>query len=159
VFKRRVIGRNGRQFDMLKFRTMVPDAQSILEQDEYLRKQYYEKCKLIEDPRITRVGKFLRATSLDELPQLINVFLGDMTFVGPRPIAADEVELYGPSVERFKTVKPGITGIWQTSGRSETSYRRRVELDMMYIDRRSLLLDIWIILATLPAVILKRGAY
>ncbi len=157
-FRRRVIGMNGDSFDMFKFRSMVVGAESILEQDEDLKKQYYINCKLKADPRVTRVGKLLRRTSLDELPQLINIFLGHMTFVGPRPIAPDEVEKYGADFERFTSVKPGITGIWQTCGRSETSYDKRVEMDMLYIQNRSILLDLWIIVCTIPAVLLKRGA-
>ncbi|MHB1456454.1 MAG: sugar transferase, partial [Armatimonadota bacterium] len=106
----------------------------------------------------TKLGRILRKTSLDEIPQLFNVLLGHMTFVGPRPIAEDEVEIYGPAIEKFKMVTPGVTGLWQTSGRSETSYKRRVELDMLYIEKRSILFDIWILLKTIPAVLLKRGA-
>lgn len=159
LFRRRVIGRGGAQFDMFKFRSMVDGAEFILEQDEGLRKEYYVSAKLRTDPRVTRVGRFLRKTSLDELPQLINILVGNMTFVGPRPIAPDEVELYGPAVEQFKLVTPGITGIWQTCGRSETSYATRVEMDMQYIEKRCLLLDLWIIISTVPAVLLKKGAY
>jgi len=158
LFRRRVIGKHGKPYDMYKFRSMVANAESVLEQDEDLRKAYYVNCKLEHDPRVTRVGRILRKTSLDELPQLLNVFLGNMTFVGPRPIHHDEVEIYGPCVEQFKTVTPGITGIWQTCGRSETSYESRVEMDMRYIRERSILLDLWIILNTVPAVLLKRGA-
>lgn len=159
LFRRRAIGKDGKSFDMYKFRSMVEGAEQLLDQDEELKKQYYVKCKLEADPRVTKIGKLLRITSLDELPQLINVFQGSMTFVGPRPIAADEVEIYGPAIERFKTVTPGITGIWQTCGRSETSYDRRVEMDMLYVERRSILLDLWIIVCTVPAVLLKRGAH
>jgi lipopolysaccharide/colanic/teichoic acid biosynthesis glycosyltransferase len=159
IFRRMAMGKYGKVFPMYKFRTMVDGAERILEQSEELKKAYYSNCKLKDDPRVTRLGKFLRKTSLDELPQLLDVLLGHMTFVGPRPIAADEVALYGPSVERFKSVTPGITGLWQTCGRSETSYDRRVELDMQYIDKRSLLLDLRILLNTIPSVLLKRGAF
>ena len=158
LFKRTVVGKNGKSFDMLKFRSMVNGAEEILEHDEDLKRAYYVNCKLQFDPRVTKVGKLLRKTSLDELPQLINVFLGDMTFVGPRPIHADEVEIYGPNVERFKTVTPGVTGLWQTRGRSSTSYEERVSMDMLYIEQRSVLMDLWIIVYTIPAVLLKRGA-
>lgn len=158
LFKRRVIGKDGKSFDMLKFRSMVNGAEEILANDEDLKRDYYVSCKLHCDPRVTRVGKFLRKTSLDELPQLLNVLLGDMTFVGPRPIHADEVDIYGPNVERFKTVTPGVTGLWQTRGRSNTSYEERVRMDMLYIEQRSVLLDLWIIAYTVPAVLLKRGA-
>jgi lipopolysaccharide/colanic/teichoic acid biosynthesis glycosyltransferase len=158
LFKRRVIGKHGKSYDMYKFRSMADNAESLLEEDEELRKAYYVSCKIKDDPRVTKIGKILRKTSLDELPQLLNVFLGSMTFVGPRPIHNDEVEIYGPCVEQFKTVTPGITGIWQTCGRSETSYETRVEMDMLYIQKRSILFDLWIILNTVPAVLLKRGA-
>jgi lipopolysaccharide/colanic/teichoic acid biosynthesis glycosyltransferase len=158
LFRRRVIGRNGMSFDMLKFRSMVSGAEQILAEDEQLREVYFINCKLEDDPRVTKVGRLLRKTSLDELPQLINVFLGHMTFVGPRPIHGDEVAIYGPNVERFKTVTPGITGLWQTRGRSNTSYEDRVKMDMQYIDERSVLLDLWILAYTIPAVLMKRGA-
>jgi lipopolysaccharide/colanic/teichoic acid biosynthesis glycosyltransferase len=157
-FRRRVVGMDGRSFDMYKFRSMVDGAEQVLNDDEELRKLYFVNCKLDKDPRVTRTGKFMRATSLDELPQLLNIFLGHMTFVGPRPIAADEIDKYGPAFDRFKTVKPGITGIWQICGRSDLAYEKRVEMDMMYIDQRSILLDLWIIASTVPAVLLKRGA-
>lgn len=158
LFRRRVIGKNGRSFDMLKFRSMVAGAEQILADSEELKRDYYVNCKLKRDPRVTPIGKLLRKTSLDELPQLINVFLGDMTFVGPRPIHADEVAIYGPNVEQFKTVTPGVTGLWQTRGRSNTSYEDRVKMDMLYIEQRSVLLDLWILAYTIPAVLLKRGA-
>jgi lipopolysaccharide/colanic/teichoic acid biosynthesis glycosyltransferase len=158
LFRRKVIGINGDSFDMYKFRSMVEGAEGILANDEELKKVYYINAKLKSDPRITRIGKFLRRTSIDELPQLINILLGHMTFVGPRPIAEDEIPLYGKSFEEFIKVKPGITGIWQTCGRSETSYEKRVEMDMLYIKNRSILLDLWIIVSTVPAVVLKRGA-
>ena len=158
LFRRRVIGKHGRSFDMFKFRSMVEGAEQVLEQDEQLKSQYYVNCKLKSDPRVTYIGRILRKTSLDELPQLLNIVLGDMTFVGPRPIHSDEVDIYGPNIERFKTVTPGVTGIWQTSGRSETSYADRVQMDMLYIEKRSILLDLWIIVSTVPAVLLRRGA-
>jgi lipopolysaccharide/colanic/teichoic acid biosynthesis glycosyltransferase len=137
---------------------MVDGAEQILEQDDELKNEYYVNCKLKQDPRITKLGSFQRKTSLDELPQLLNVLLGNMTFVGPRPIHQDEVDIYGPDVERFKTVTPGITGLWQTCGRSETSYEERVRMDMQYIEQRSIMLDLWVIISTVPAVLLKRGA-
>lgn len=158
LFSRKVLGKNGRSFGMLKFRSMIVGAEQMLEDDEELKRAYYVNCKLECDPRVTKIGRILRKTSLDELPQLINVFLGTMTFVGPRPIHADEVDIYGPSIEQFKTVTPGITGIWQTQGRSNTSYEERVRMDMLYIKRRSVLLDLCIIACTIPAVLLKRGA-
>lgn len=159
LFRRRVVGKGGASFDMFKFRSMVEGAERILDEDESLRQEYYVNCKLKSDPRVTRLGRVLRKTSLDELPQLLNVLLGNMTFVGPRPIASDEIDIYGPEVENFKTVTPGITGLWQTCGRSETSYEKRVKLDMLYIEKRSIALDLWIIVSTVPAVLLKRGAF
>lgn len=159
LFRRRVIGKHGQSFDMFKFRSMVEGAEEILARDETLKDEYYVNCKLRSDPRVTRLGKFLRKTSLDELPQLLNVILGNMAFVGPRPIHADEVDVYGPQFSRFKTVKPGITGLWQTRGRSNTSYEERVKMDMLYIEQRSVLLDIVLIACTIPAVLLKRGAF
>jgi lipopolysaccharide/colanic/teichoic acid biosynthesis glycosyltransferase len=158
IFKRMAIGRYGKIFPMFKFRTMIDGAEQALAENEELKKIYYSNCKIENDPRVTKLGRILRKTSLDEIPQLFNVLLGHMTFVGPRPIAEDEVAIYGPAVEKFKMVTPGITGLWQTSGRSETSYERRVELDMLYIEKRSILFDIWILLKTIPAVLLKRGA-
>jgi len=158
LFKRRCVGKDGRGFDMFKFRSMVEGAEKILEENDDLKKEYFVKCKLDKDPRITEIGKLLRKTSLDELPQLINVFLGNMTFVGPRPIHQDEIEIYGPAYETFKTVTPGITGLWQTCGRSETSYEKRVEMDIFYIENRGILLDLWILMSTVPSVLLKRGA-
>lgn len=158
IFRRRVIGKNGISFDMFKFRSMVDQAEEILEQDKELWTQYSQNFKLEEDPRVTRLGRFLRKSSLDELPQLFNILLGNMTFVGPRPIHKDEIDLYGPSVQRFTLVKPGITGLWQTTGRSDTSYEQRVRLDMLYIEQRSILMDLSIVLRTVPAVLMRRGA-
>jgi len=159
VFKRRVIGKDGKFFDMYKFRSMIQGAEDALQQDEVLKNIYYNgNCKIETDPRVTRIGTFLRKTSLDELPQLVNVILGNMTFVGPRPIAEDEIDIYGPCIERFKTVTPGITGLWQTGGRSETSYEKRVKMDMDYIEQRSIMMDLAILMSTVPAVVRKRGA-
>jgi lipopolysaccharide/colanic/teichoic acid biosynthesis glycosyltransferase len=158
IFRRRVIGKGGRSFDMLKFRSMVDGAEEQLAADEHLREQYYVNAKLADDPRVSRVGRILRKTSLDELPQLINILLGQMTFVGPRPIHSDECPLYGDSVEKFKTVTPGVSGLWQICGRSNVSYQERVRLDMLYIDKRSVLYDVWILLSTVPAVLMRRGA-
>lgn len=157
-FRRKVIGKNGRSFDMFKFRSMVTNADEILERDPALWAEYSKNFKLSIDPRVTHLGLFLRKTSLDELPQLANVLLGTMTFVGPRPIHEDEVVLYGSDIERFKIVKPGITGLWQTSGRSDTCYEVRVSMDMQYISQRCIAMDLAIILRTIPAVLTRRGA-
>ena len=158
-FRRKAVGFNGSSFDMYKFRSMVPNADEILKQNEALLAEYHENYKLKSDPRTTKLGRFLRKTSFDELPQLVNIFLGQMSFVGPRPIAEDEIAVYGPCYEQFKTVKPGLTGLWQTCGRSDTSYVARVRMDMLYIEKKSILYDIWLILTTIPAVIKKRGAF
>ena len=162
-YRRRVLGRGGVPFDAWKLRTMRPAGQPAARQPIDGRATSVGGLQagtltVPDDPRITRLGRWLRRLSLDELPQLFNIFLGNMTFVGPRPIAADEVEIYGPAIERFKTVTPGITGLWQTCGRSEASYEKRVQMDLFYIDNRSILMDLWIIIATIPAVLLKRGA-
>lgn len=159
VYRRRVVGKHGHEFDMFKFRSMVHDAEKVLAEDEDLAKEYYVNCKLKSDPRVTKIGSFLRKTSLDEIPQLINVILGQMTFVGPRPIANDEIDIYGPAFEQFKTVKPGITGLWQTNGRSETSYAKRVQMDMAYIQERSTFMDVRILINTVIVVLTKQGAH
>jgi Undecaprenyl-phosphate galactose phosphotransferase WbaP len=157
------IGRGGRRFTILKFRTMVQGADELL--DSYLAscprlaEEWSETQKLRHDPRITRVGKFLRATSLDELPQLWNVLRGDMALVGPRPIIDEELPRYGPAVQLYQQVRPGITGIWQTSGRNELSYDQRVRLDVMYLRRWSVGMDLWLLARTAATVWRRRGAY
>lgn len=158
IFRRRVIGLNRREFDMFKFRSMVMNAEDVLEENEHLKEAYQEKHKLEDDPRVTKIGKIIRSTSLDELPQLFNVLFGTMSLVGPRPIHSDEIESYGPNLSRFIMVKPGMTGLWQIYGRSDVSYEERVKLDMAYIKRRSILFDFWVLLCTVPAVIFRRGA-
>lgn len=159
IYKRKVIGSGGRIFNMYKFRTMVLNAEQILEHSEDLKKEYYVNAKLKSDPRITHIGRFFRKYSLDEIPQLINILTGEMSLVGPRPIAPDEIQLYGEQYSRYTSVKPGMTGLWQSSGRSDTSYSKRVELDMVYIDSRSILLDFQIMLSTIPAVLRRKGAF
>ncbi|MCF0149642.1 MAG: sugar transferase, partial [Clostridium sp.] len=119
---------------------------------------YYENFKLENDPRVTRVGDFLRKTSLDEIPQLLNVLKGDMSLVGPRPIVDGEIEKYGEYFEKFVSVIPGITGYWQANGRSDTTYDERVQMDMYYIDNRSIVLDIKIVFKTIVTVLKKEGA-
>ncbi len=126
---------------------------------EEQKREYAETFKLKEDPRITKVGEFIRKTSLDELPQLFNILKGDMTIVGPRPIVTDELEFYGKYEEYYKAVKPGLTGLWQVSGRSETTYDERVELDMEYVTKRNTLNDLYIIFITLFKVIKREGSY
>jgi len=163
VFAHRRIGRGGRYFHCLKFRSMAVDAEQrlaeILANDPSDRAEWEEHHKLRSDPRVTRLGAFLRRTSLDELPQLFNVLRGDMSLVGPRPIVDAEVAKYGRRFASYCAVKPGITGLWQVSGRTDTSYRARVAMDCIYARRRGLLMDAMIILATAPAVLLRRGSY
>ncbi|MBO7394045.1 MAG: sugar transferase [Abditibacteriota bacterium] len=158
IFRRRVIGRGGKEFDMFKFRSMVMNAEQILDENKELLSEYKGKHKLENDPRITKIGSFLRTTSIDELPQFFNVLFGTMSLVGPRPIHGDEAETYGSNLSRFITVKPGMTGLWQIYGRSNTTYEERVKYDMAYIKHRSIWYDFWVLVMTVPAVILKRGA-
>lgn len=157
------IGQGGRKFKAYKFRTMVSHADRILQDylDKYprLQAEWLATHKLKQDPRITRVGSILRKLSLDELPQLWNIIIGDMSLIGPRPIVEAEIEKYGDCFELYKQVRPGLTGLWQVSGRSDTSYERRVELDEFYILNRSFKLDIQIILKTVSVVLNRKGAY
>jgi exopolysaccharide production protein ExoY len=158
------VGRGGRRFGCLKFRSMVVDSaarlEALLASDPAARAEWEATRKLRHDPRITWIGRFLRATSLDELPQLINVLRGDMSLVGPRPVVATELAAhYGTAAEHYLAVRPGITGLWQVSGRSDTSYAERVALDVRYATTPSLLEDVRILLRTPAAVLLRRGAY
>jgi lipopolysaccharide/colanic/teichoic acid biosynthesis glycosyltransferase len=161
LFAHRRIGRGGRSFDCLKFRTMHCGAESglsaVLAAHPELEREWAQTQKLLEDPRVTSIGHFLRNTSLDELPQLLNVLHGDMTLVGPRPIVAGELERYGRHAETYLKVKPGLTGLWQVTRDAGTSYRRRVATDVLYVRRRSLALDIRIAFATVPAVLFGSG--
>ncbi|HXK60293.1 MAG TPA: sugar transferase [Acidobacteriota bacterium] len=160
LHRRRVLGVSGRPFDAFKFRTMRVDGDRIIAQNPDLLRELKENHKLKNDPRVTKVGAWLRKYSLDELPQLFNVLLGQMSLVGPRMITTEEVEKYGQHRMNLLTVKPGITGLWQVSGRSDLSYRQRVRLDMYYIRNYSIWLDLQILLVqTLPAVVKRRGAY
>ena len=164
MFAHKRVGRGGRFFGCLKFRSMVPDAEArlneVLARDPAARAEWEASRKLKSDPRVTRIGRFLRASSLDELPQLINVLRGDMSLVGPRPVQASELAaFYGAAAEHYQMVRPGITGPWQVSGRSETSYADRVALDVAYVMRPSLIEDIRLLLKTPAAVLLRRGAY
>ena len=157
------IGRDGRHFRCLKFRSMCVDADvrlaKLLASDETARREWQADHKLRVDPRITRLGQFLRKTSLDETPQLINVLRGEMSLVGPRPIVDAEIPRYGRRFSAYCAQRPGITGLWQVSGRNDVSYRRRVALDTTYSARKSLALDMRILVATVPAVLLRRGSY
>jgi lipopolysaccharide/colanic/teichoic acid biosynthesis glycosyltransferase len=159
-YRRRVLGVGSNEFDALKFRTMVVNGDEILAQYPAKQAELKATHKLKDDPRITRIGRLLRKTSLDELPQIINVLLGQMSLVGPRMIHPDEAALYGPYRTNLLTVKPGLTGLWQVSGRSDVSYDERVRIDMHYIRNYSIWLDLQILFfQTLPAVFSKRGAY
>jgi len=159
IHRRRVMGMNGKQFDAYKFRTMYVNGDSILEQYPDLKQELSKNHKLKEDPRVTRIGKILRKASLDELPQLFNVLKREMSMVGPRIIAPNEVEMYDRWDINLMTVHPGITGLWQVSGRSNISYDERVRLDMYYIRNWSIWLDLQILFQTLPAVLRGHGAY
>ena len=163
LFAHERIGRNGVRFRCLKFRSMAVDAEARLEkllaEDPVARAEWECDHKLRNDPRIHRLGAFLRQSSLDELPQLFNVLRGEMSPVGPRPIVIGEVARYGRRFSYYCAVRPGITGLWQVSGRNDTSYRRRVALDTIYAKRRSLAWDLEILFLTIPAVLLRRGSY
>lgn len=159
LFRRRVLGRNGRDFDALKLRTMVEDADRILREDAELAAAHSVNVKLQNDPRVTSFGRFLRRSSLDELPQLWNVVRGEMSLVGPRIITREEGERFGAALARRLSVRPGLTGLWQVRGRQELDYDRRIALDLEYIESWSLWLDLKILLATIPVVLGRRGAY
>ncbi|MCK4830574.1 sugar transferase, partial [bacterium] len=150
-------------FKAWKFRTMVPNADQLLaeylEKDPELREEWETSYKLRRDPRITRVGKILRKLSLDELPQLWNVLVGEMSLVGPRPIISDEIKFYGAVFDMYALVRPGITGLWQVSGRNDSSYEYRVRLDKHYISNWSIWLDLYILALTVKAVFFGKGAY
>jgi exopolysaccharide biosynthesis polyprenyl glycosylphosphotransferase len=159
LFRHRRIGKRGREFDLLKFRSMVTDADDKIESLMTLNEGNEVQFKMRQDPRVTRVGAFLRKYSLDELPQLLNVLTGDMSLVGPRPHVTREVEQYGPDMHRRLLVKPGITGLWQVSGRSDLSWEETVELDVRYVENWSLGLDLTILWRTVRAVLRSAGAY
>ena len=157
------IGRNGRPFRCYKFRTMVVNADAVLEdlleRDPEARQEWASCHKLRDDPRITALGRLLRRTSLDELPQLWNVLTGEMSLVGPRPVVYEEVPRYGRRARHDLSVQPGMTGLWQVSGRNDTGYRRRVAMDVWYVQHQSLALDCLILLKTVSVVVSARGAY
>ncbi len=163
-FSHERIGRGGKRFHCYKFRTMYPDAEKrlreILKQCPERKKEWDASHKLKNDPRVTPIGAFLRKTSLDELPQFWNVLKGDLSVVGPRPVVDDELKVhFGPKAEKILSIRPGITGLWQVSGRSDTCYTTRVMLDEKYVDNRSLMLDIKLIAKTIPSMIFSKGAY
>ncbi len=155
-------GRKGQPFVAWKFRSMAANASHVLEQclasDPALREEWRRSHKLRNDPRVTRIGRWLRQTSLDELPQFWNILVGQMSFVGPRPIVADEIARYGDSYSLYKKVTPGLTGLWQVSGRNNISYEQRVSLDLYYVRNWSLWLDLHVLARTVKVVVLRDGA-
>ena len=163
IYKQRRVGKDGKEFDCYKFRSMVVDSKERLEKllatDPKAKEEWERDFKLKNDPRITKSGAFLRKTSLDELPQLLNVLKGEMSLVGPRPIVQKEVPRYEQYIKEYYMVLPGITGLWQVSGRSDTTYPERVAMDMWYVHNWSVWLDIILIWRTFFAVIHSRGAY
>ena len=164
-FVQKRIGRRFQRFGCIKFRTMELDAdrrlQELLDSCPQLRAEFEQDHKLRRDPRITPIGQFLRLTSLDELPQFWNILRGEMSVVGPRPIVEQEIPRYGPAMEQVLSVRPGLTGLWQVSGRNNVSYQRRVLLDLTYVNRRSLGLDVRILWRTVSVVLFpaNKGAY
>lgn len=161
IYKRMCVSKNG-SYAMLKFRTMVADADDL---EKYLTpeqiEEYHKNIKLLNDPRVTKIGYFLRRTSLDELPQLINVLKGNMSLVGPRPVVAEELALYGDGADVILLAKPGITGYWQTHGRSDSTYEsgERQRLELYYVQHRSFSLDLKILVKTVGVVLRRRGTY
>ena len=154
------LGKEGKVIPVYKFRSMFKDADQMFNLfTPEQKKEYAETFKLKNDPRITKIGNFIRKTSLDELPQLVNVLKGEMTIVGPRPIVKAELEKYGQNADLYLSVTPGLTGMWQAFGRSDTSYEERVTMDIYYINNRIIFLDMKIIFRTIESVLLRRGAY
>jgi exopolysaccharide production protein ExoY len=162
IFAHRRVGRGGKTFPCYKFRTMCMDAEQKLDrlvaENPVLRRQWEQDFKLANDPRVTPLGRILRVVSLDELPQLFNVLAGDMSLVGPRPIVMSEMPRYGRYIAHYLSVRPGLTGIWQVSGRSDTTYHRRVAADVLYVRKRSMMLNFRILWCTTSAVLDQRGA-
>jgi Undecaprenyl-phosphate galactose phosphotransferase WbaP len=157
------VGKGGRKFRLWKFRSMVANSEEVLrrhlDSDAVSAAEWRMTHKLRSDPRVTRVGRFLRTTSLDELPQLWNVLRGDMSMVGPRPVVEEELHRYGASADLYLRVLPGVTGLWQVSGRNDTSYDRRVELDRHYVRHWSPALDVKVLVKTVRVVLCGKGAY
>ena len=153
------IGKNGKPLPLLKFRTMYKDADKMLDRfTEEQKKEWEENFKVTDDPRITKIGKFLRKSSIDELPQLVNVLKGELSLVGPRPIVTEELLRYGENQEKFLSATPGLTGYWQAYARSNCSYEQRIEMELHYVENAGFWWDIKIMFATVGAVIRKEGA-
>ena len=163
LFAHRRVGRGGKAFLCWKFRSMVEGAEArlpaLLSRDPVAQAEWAADHKLRRDPRVTHLGRLLRSTSMDELPQLLNVLVGDMSLVGPRPIVPAEVERYGRWFRHYAALRPGITGLWQVSGRNDINYRRRIALDVLYARRRTTALYLGILGATAPAVAWRHGSY
>lgn len=163
IYRQERVGRDGKVFLLFKFRTMVRNADSLLksclEKDPVLAMEWAENQKLKDDPRLTVAGRFLRKTSLDELPQIINILRGDMSIVGPRPIVEEEKGRYGRYFQEYCEVSPGLTGLWQISGRNNTTYAQRIAYDHYYINNWSVWLDFWIMARTIPVTLKGYGAY
>ncbi len=163
IFGHRRVGRGGTEFRCLKFRTMLTDGDAVLArllaENPEAAAEWAANHKLKSDPRVTRVGRLLRVTSLDELPQLLNVLRGEMSMVGPRPIVRAEVNRYGRDITYYYRVKPGLTGLWQVSGRSTTSYRQRIDYDVSYVKTWSLWLDFVILLRTVLVIVTRKGSH
>jgi exopolysaccharide biosynthesis polyprenyl glycosylphosphotransferase len=159
LYRQRRVGANGAEFDMIKFRSMVVDAEARLPEIAHANEHDGVLFKIREDPRVTRVGRFIRKFSIDELPQLFNVLRGEMSLVGPRPPLVDEYERYEQDTHRRLLVRPGMTGLWQVSGRSDLPWSEAVRLDLYYVDNWSMVIDLVIVLKTVKAVLFTRGAY
>lgn len=158
-FKHTRIGKDGKIIKIYKFRSMVQNAEDLIKKfTPEQMKEYKENYKLTDDPRITKIGKFLRKTSLDELPQLINIIKGDLSIIGPRPVIQEELEKYGENAKKFLSVTPGLTGYWAANGRSDTTYEQRMEMELFYVDNLSLKLDIQVFFKTILSVIKREGA-
>lgn len=161
-YRHKRLGKNGKVIKIFKFRTMVPNAEEILQDwlknNPEKRDEYLKDRKIDNDPRITKFGNILRKTSLDEFPQFINILIGDMSLIGPRPVVEDEAEMYGKHKAKFLSLRPGLTGYWASNGRSNITYEERIKMELYYVDHCSILLDIQIILDTFFAVIKKEGA-
>jgi Undecaprenyl-phosphate galactose phosphotransferase WbaP len=163
LYKHNRVGKNGSHFYAYKFRSMAVDSkerlEKLLESDPEIREEWEKNHKLVHDPRITGFGRFLRRTSFDEIPQILNILKGEMSLVGPRPIVDDEIEKYGEDYDRIFSIKPGLTGLWHVSGRSDTNYSERVAYDTYYLQSWSVWLDLWIIFKTFGVVLIGKGAY
>lgn len=158
-FKHKRIGKNGKEIYIYKFRTMVENAEDLIKQfTPEQMKEFKENFKLENDPRVTKIGKILRKTSLDELPQLINIIKGDISIIGPRPVVEEELEKYGMNKNKFLSVTPGLTGYWAANGRSNTTYEQRMEMELYYVDNMSFKLDIKVFFKTVLSVLKREGA-